>query len=83
MQWIRTGKIYADLYISLIAAMLVGRVVAGAAKAFIFAGGNFTMAMWISSYFVTAWPGIVIQLALIPSIVFALEKAKLIPKRYK
>lgn len=83
MQWIRTGKIYADLYISLIAAMLVGRVVAGAAKALIFAGGNFTMAMWISSYFVTAWPGIVIQLALIPSIVFALEKAKLIPKRYK
>ena len=32
-----------------------------------------TMAAWATSYFVTSLPGIVIQLALIPSIVFALK----------
>ncbi|HOA35212.1 MAG: ECF transporter S component [Dethiobacteria bacterium] len=79
---IRTGKLYADLYISLIAAMLTGRIVAGIARALIFAPGTMTAAAWATSYFVTGLPGIIIQLALLPSIVFALEKARLIPARY-
>lgn len=82
MQLIHTRKIYVDLYISLIVAMIAGRIVAGAARALIFAGGSYSMAMWVTSYFVTALPGILIQLAVIPSVVFALEKAKLIPVRY-
>lgn len=82
MQVIRTKKVYVDLYISMITAMLLGRVIAGAAKALIFAPGSLTVAAWAASYFVTSLPGIVIQLALIPSIVFALMKARLIPIRY-
>lgn len=82
MRWIHTKKLYPDLYISLISAMLVGRVAAGAVKALIFTPGQITVSAWMASYFVTAWPGIVIQLILIPAIVVALEKAKLIPKRY-
>lgn len=82
MQFVHTKHDYADLYISLAAAMLGGRVVAGISKALIFAAGSYSMAAWATSYFVTAWPGLVIQLALIPSIVFALEKARLIPARY-
>lgn len=82
MQFVHTKKIYADLYISLIVGMLGGRIIAGLARALIFAAGSYSMAAWATSFFITAWPGIVIQLVLIPSIVFALEKAKLIPKRY-
>ena len=83
MQLVHTKKIYADLYISLVIAMIAGRIAAGATKALIFASGNFTMAMWISSYFVTMWPGMILHLVLIPAIVYALEKAKMIPKRYR
>ncbi|NLN69571.1 MAG: ECF transporter S component [Chloroflexi bacterium] len=79
---IRTKKTYVDLYLSLIIAMLSGRVVAGLARALIFAPGNTTLATWTASYFVVSLPGIIIQLLLIPSIVFALMKAGLIPMRY-
>jgi Protein of unknown function (DUF1393). len=82
MLLIRTKKIYADLYISLISAMLIGRIVSGVLKALIFSPGNYSIAMWTTSYFVTSLPGIAIQLALIPTIIFALEKANLIPARY-
>lgn len=82
MQIIRTRKVYVDLYASLIIAMLSGRIVAGIVRALIFARGNTTMATWATSYFVTSLPGIIIQLVLIPSIVFALMKARLVPMRY-
>lgn len=82
MGFVRTKSVYADLYVSLAAAMLAGRLAAGAARAAIFAPGNFTMAAWTAGYFVTALPGIVIQLVLLPSLVFALMKARLIPPRY-
>ncbi|MBG0786158.1 MAG: ECF transporter S component [Anaerolineaceae bacterium] len=82
MKLIRTKKVYVDLYASLIIAMLSGRIVAGLARALIFAPGNFTMAAWTTSYFVTSLPGILIQIVLIPTIVFALMKARLIPMRY-
>ena len=82
MQLVRTKRLYADLYISLVAAMLLGRVVSGAAKALIFSAGSYSMASWVAGSFVTALPGIVIQLALLPSIVYALMRARLIPQRY-
>lgn len=82
MRLVHTKHVYGDLYLSLISAMLIGRILGGVAKALIFAPGSMTMAAWATSYFVTSLPGIVIQLALIPSIVFALEKAHLIPARY-
>ena len=82
MGLIRTKKLYPDLYISLIAAMLLGRVVSGAAKALLFTPGQITMAAWITGSFVTSLPGIVIHLALIPTVVFALMRARLVPERY-
>ena len=81
MIFVHTGKVYADLYISLITAMIVGRVVAGICKALIFSRGAYSMSAWIASGFVTAMPGIVIQLVIIPTIVFALMKAHVIPMR--
>ena len=82
MQLVRTKHLYADLYISLAAAMLLGRVASGAAKALIFSAGSYSMASWVAGSFVTALPGIIIQLALLPSIVYALMRAMLIPQRY-
>lgn len=82
MQLIRTKKTYADLYISLVAALLGGRIIAGIARALIFAAGKYSITAWATAYFVTNLPGIAIQLILIPSIVFALMKAHLIPERY-
>ena len=82
MQLIHTGKVYADLYISLVISLLAGRVLAGIARALIFAPGSYSISAWATGYFITCLPGLVIQLALVPTVVFALEKARLIPVRY-
>ena len=81
LKFVHTKKTYVDLYIALVTAMLAGRVVAGIAKALIFTPGM-AMSAWVASSFVTALPGIVIQLVLLPSVVFTLMKAKVIPLRY-
>lgn len=65
----------ANIYISLISAMILGRVVYGILNALIFSVGKYSLSIWITSLFVTAVPGIIIQLVFIPAIVFALKKA--------
>lgn len=84
MRIVRTGKLGADLYISLVTAMLAGRIVAGIAKALFYmtTGEAFTFAIWISGHFVTAMPGIICHLIVIPILMAALYRAKLIPARY-
>ena len=82
MQLVRTRKLYADLYISMITAMVVGRILAGLVKAFILTPGGLTLQAWATAYFVTGIPGILIQLAIVPTLVYALMKAKVIPERY-
>ncbi len=81
MDRIRTGKLYLDLYLSLVPAMLAGRVISGIAKALIFAPGT-SLTGWATVSFVTGLPGIAIQLLLIPAILYALTRAGLIPRRY-
>ena len=81
LKFVRTRNLTADLYISLIGAMLLGRVISGVAKALIFSPGM-AMGMWVTSSFVTALPGIVIQLVLIPQVIRILMKAKYLPQRY-
>lgn len=82
MRFIHTKKTFADLYISLLTAMVLGRVVAGIVKALFFARGTITIAAWATAHFVTCLPGIAIQIVFIPIIYFALQKANLIPSRY-
>lgn len=74
---VRTGSQTANVYISLVGAMLLGRVIYGAVNALIFRAGEYSLQMWLTASFVTALPGIVIQLVLLPLIVLALRKAKL------
>ena len=56
--------------------------IAGLFRALIFSPGSYSLAAWATGYFVTCLPGLVIQLVLVPSIVFALMKARLVPMRY-
>ena len=79
---LKTKNIYVDLYISLAGAMLIGRVIAGISQALIFSRGEYSIAMWTGAYFVASFPGMIIQLAFLPSLVIALEAGRLIPKKY-
>lgn len=80
----RTGSLYADLYLALVPAMLLGRVVGGAVQALEYLGGTerYSLAMWTGSYFVGTMPGAILQLIVLPALVVVLVKAGLIPTRY-
>ena len=84
MKWVRTGKVLPDLYISMVPAMLAGRIVGGIAKALFLlgTGGSYSLAMFVSSYFVGSVPGIILHLILVPAVALTLEKARAIPARY-
>ncbi len=79
---IRTGKGFADLMIALVCAMLAGRVIAGIGRALIFARGSYSLAAWTASYFINAIPGIVLHLILVPAVIYALQRSRLIPERF-
>ena len=81
MTWIHTGGLYRDLYICLPIAMLAGRVISGIVKALILTPG-LSLTAWATASFVTALPGISIQLILLPTLIVALTRAGLIPGRY-
>lgn len=76
-RFVRLSNRPAKLYISLVGAMLAGRIASGLVNALIFRVGQYSMHIWLTASFVTSLPGIAIQLALIPIIVLALQKAKL------
>ena len=72
-----------SVFVALIVAMLAGRLVSGAVQ-FAFMGlfhTQYSMQTFLTASFVTPWPGILIQIVLIPAIVFALDKAGLLPDR--
>jgi len=78
IRFVRAKNPYIKIYIALAGAMLSGRAVLGILNALIFSAGNYSMQAWLATAFVTALPGIAIQVVLIPAIVFGLQKAKLI-----
>lgn len=69
------------LYRCLILAMLAGRAVWGMVELVLlgFWGDGFTWQMFLSGAFLTAIPGIVLQLLLIPGIMLALNRTGLVP----
>ncbi len=69
------------LYVSLVLSQLLGRVIWGLASFVIIGirGDTFTFGMFMTGAFVNAVPAIVLQLLLIPPLVLALGKAKLLP----
>lgn len=75
---IRTGSRVKDIYFALIPAMLLGRLFFGLMNALLFQAGQYTLQIFLAGAFVTALPGIFIQLALIPALLLVLEKGKFI-----
>lgn len=71
------------IYASLVIAMLVGRLVWGAAMFICLSanGGVFTFSAFIAGAFTKAVPGIIVQLVLIPVIVMVAENKKVIDLR--
>lgn len=64
-------------------AMVSGRIVWGAVQAVLLGmGGNaFTFQMFIGGALLNAIPGIILQLTLIPAVMVALDRTKLVPFR--
>ena len=76
-----SGNRVVDLYASMITAMVLGRVISGVVKSLILSPGTAPFA-WVTTTLVTGIPGIIIQLVLMPVVIMALTRARLIPKRY-
>lgn len=73
-------KLNLNLYLSLIGAMLAGRVVSGIASTILYnvAGKEFGFQIFLTGTFVMALPGIILQLLVVPLLVMAMEKGKVI-----
>ena len=78
--WHKVKHTVPMMYASLASAMVAGRLVWGAVR-FVLAGltgSSFPFSAFLSGALLTAVPGIVAQLVLIPLILVALQKAKVI-----
>lgn len=67
------------IYISLLTAMIIGRLVWGTAMILClgFSGGSFTFAAFLAGAVTNAIPGIIIQIVLIPVLVMVLDRPKI------
>ena len=74
-----TGILYkrTNVYTSLIGAMIGGRIINGFANTILlgFSGIPYSFETFLTGAFVTALPGIIIQLIIIPLLIVALKKA--------
>lgn len=68
------------IYTSLLSAMVIGRIVWGIIQIIIlnFTGSAFTVQMFMAGALLNAIPGIIAQLVIVPIIMIALDKAKII-----
>lgn len=71
----KCGMVTAS-YVSLILAMLGGRIVWGIAQVIcgLFGQSAFTWKAFMAGAFITAWPGIIIQLLLIPPVIILIKQ---------
>lgn len=65
-----------NVYISLILAMIIGRVIWGVVSMIVFfsLGTEFTFTIFLYGAFITALPGIIFQLAFIPALIIMMKK---------
>ncbi len=84
MKLIRTGRSWADLYLSLIPALLLGRIAGGIARAlfYLFTAQGYSMAIWASGYLVGGIPAIILHLIVLPPLILALTQSRIISARY-
>jgi Predicted membrane protein len=78
MKGMKKQKDVVRVYVSLVCAMILGRIAGGIVQAVILGAGKYSLEIWAASYFVKTVPAIVLHLILIPAVYFALKKAKLV-----
>ena len=64
----------SKLYMSLIIAMLAGRIVNGFVNTFILSTQGYTLSVFMTASFITCLPGIILQLIVVPILVRILNK---------
>jgi hypothetical protein len=71
----------AQLYLTILAAMVTGRIVWGVAEIILLgiSGSAFTWKAFLAGALFNAVPGIIIQLVLLPAVMTALKRTRLIP----
>ena len=79
MNVLKSQKDQVKVYLSLIIAMLCGRIVGGIVQSIVL-GSTYTLQVWITSYFVSTFPAIIIHLLLLPVVYFSLNKAGFVKK---
>ena len=80
--FIKTRHTALNLFISLVFAMLLGRVAYGLVNFFFF-GGQTPPHIWLMGSFATGLPGIILHLILVPALYLVLYKTGLIPRKNK
>lgn len=78
---IKTKKFMLDVFLSLVLSMLIGRISGGLVACLMYLGGrrpDYSWAIFFTTYFVTCWPAILIQVFVIPSVVLIAKKARFI-----
>lgn len=83
-RYVRTGRTYLDACLSLIPAMLLGRIAGGAAQAafYLSTAREYSLALWVGGYLIGTLPGAVLQIVALPVLVSVLMKAGTVPPRY-
>ena len=70
----------AFVYVTLLSSMILGRIVWGIVSFVLFSisGSAFTIKIFMAGAFINALPGIIVQIVLIPVLIMALKRGKLI-----
>ncbi len=78
--YVKLSKKTINIYLSLIVAMIAGRIVWGAVRAILSGVGDaaFTWSAFLAGAFTNAAPGIILHIILIPLLVIALQRAGII-----
>lgn len=73
-----------SLYRCMLIAMVAGRIIWGMIQAILlgFGGSGFTLQAFMGGALLNAIPGIILQLVLIPTMMVALDRTKLVPFRH-
>lgn len=73
------------LYRSMVIAMIAGRIVWGVVQAALLgiSGSAFTLQAFVAGALLNAIPGIILQLIIVPAVMVALNKTKLVPFKHQ
>ena len=69
-----------NLFVSLILSMIAGRIAGGLLTGFILGFSNYSFSVFFNSYFVVNLPGVILNLIVVPLLVIAIEKSKVLKK---